>query len=75
MKDRAGSSSGSQEGRTESGEEGSVSCWSGFACREEIFLFFEEDVVKVSCPGSSRRLAGWLERTGLQKKMLDSQLR
>lgn len=54
VKEKAASSLGSHEGRTESGEgESSGSCSWGRG-REEIFLFFKEDVLTASCPGSSR---------------------
>jgi hypothetical protein len=51
-KERAGSSSTSHEGRTESGEGESMESWS-LSTGRESFLFFEDDVLKASCPGSS----------------------
>ena len=62
-KERAESSSGSLEGRTGSGEGELVGGKSsrirsrllvdGGGGRRATFLFFEEDVLAVSCPGSS----------------------
>lgn len=52
-KERAWSSSGSHEGRAVSGDgelKGSRSLAAG---GRASFLFFEEDVLTVSCPGSS----------------------
>lgn len=51
-KERAGSSSTSHEGRTESGEGESMESRS-LSTGRESFLFFEDDVLKASCPGSS----------------------
>lgn len=53
VKERARSSFGSQEGTGVSGVGGSLSLWSCPEEREEIFLFFEEDVMKASRRGSS----------------------
>ena len=59
-KERAGSSSTSQEGRTESGEGDGESIESSRSLRES-FLFFEEDVVKASCLCSSGMAAGEIQ--------------
>lgn len=60
-KESAGSSSGSHEGRAVSGEGESGDSGSWFWSGRASFLFFEEDVLKVSCPGSSgvNRLRVW----------------
>lgn len=50
-KERAGSSSTSQEGRTESGDGDDDSIESRGASLRKIFLFFEDDVLKASCRG------------------------
>ena len=62
-KERAGSSSGSHEGRIESGEgeelAGSDSCLVEGGGRASL-LFFEEDVLTVSCVGSSGAKNVWM---------------
>lgn len=52
-KEKAGSSSTSQEGRTESGGGEGDSMGSTGSSFRKSFLFFEDDVLKASCPGSS----------------------
>jgi hypothetical protein len=58
-KEKAGSSSGSQESRRPESEEGESeeefrsSCVEGW---DEIFLFFEEAVLKVSCGGQLKAI-------------------
>jgi hypothetical protein len=62
-KERARSSSGSQDGRTVSGDELSAESCSWVVFRES-FRFFEDDVVKVSCLGSSGIVFGAVFREG-----------
>lgn len=60
----AASSSGSHEGMAVSGD-GEVGASKSMVKGRASFLFFEEDVLTVSCPGSSGGKtagAGWRER-------------
>lgn len=56
-KERAASSSGSHEGMAVSGD-GEVGTSRSIVKGRASFLFFEEDVLIVSCPGSSGENGG-----------------
>jgi hypothetical protein len=59
--DRTGSSSGSQDGSTVSGDDGLTKSWVLGGGRVS-FRFFEDDVITTSCEGRSSRDTEWKNR-------------